>query len=36
MVTRLRKKIREQAGKNELINTIHGFGFSLGEPLGRF
>lgn len=36
MVTRLRKKIREQTGENELIKTIHGFGFSLGEALRRF
>ena len=35
MITRLRKKIREQAGETELINTIHGFGYSLAVPLRR-
>lgn len=36
MVTRLRKKIKDKGGKNALIKTIHGFGFSLGEKLVRF
>ncbi len=35
MLTRLRKKLKEQIGENELINTVHGFGFSLGEGLIR-
>lgn len=33
MVTRLRKKIKTQVGDNQLIKTIHGFGFILGENL---
>ncbi len=35
MLTRLRKKLKEQIGENALINTVHGFGFSLGEELIR-
>lgn len=33
MVTRLRKKLKDNAGENALIKTIHGFGFALGETL---
>jgi len=33
MVTRLRKKIKNQVGENQLIKTIHGFGFLMGETL---
>lgn len=33
MITRLRKKIKNQAGENQLIKTVHGFGFLLGEKL---
>ena len=33
MITRLRKKIKNSVGENELIKTVHGFGFFLGEKL---
>ncbi len=33
MITRLRKKIKDKAGENLLITTVHGFGFLLGEKL---
>ncbi len=35
LVTRLRKKVKDSVGENTLIQTVHGFGFSLGEKLVR-
>jgi DNA-binding response OmpR family regulator len=33
MVARLRKKIKTKVGENALIETVYGFGFTLGEKL---
>lgn len=35
LVARLRKKVKDSVGENGLIQTVHGFGFSLGEKLVR-